>query len=313
MKSVKVFKDGIELKTIGYTIAADCVGDSIAKIKIGAEASIELICSIEEFDLWNKRKKGRNECSSRSLYGNIKFLSKEGELMFYGNLKKFFWYWASGLASVLDDTNVQLRFEAAGPGNVHSKVGNRDNKCVVCGGLDNLNRHHVVPYQYRRWLPKKYSTRNHFDVLVLCVFCHRMYETHAFEFKEELRKKYDVHSGNEEVIGVRPYSAKLAHTLYLHGDKLPEDRKQYFVDRISAENPNFVFTQENLKNLSAAWKNPAKIRLKEPHGKLIAEKLDNIDDFVIMWRKHFMDTMNPKFLPLDWVENKHKILKKGIL
>lgn len=311
---VKVFHNDIEVDTISYTVAADCVGDSIAIILVDAkEASIELKRTVEEFELYKSQKKSRQECTSRNLYGNIKFLSLKKDLMFYGTLKKLFWYWTRGIANIIDDRTVQLMFETAGPGNIHSKVGNRDNLCVVCGCSENLNKHHVVPYQYRKWLPKSYSVRNHFDVLATCVSCHRQYETSADFFKEELRKKYDVHSGNEEVIGVRPYAAKLAHTLYLHGDKLPEERKQYFHDMISSEIPDFVFTEENLKNLSEIWGKPTRIRLKEPHGKLIVDKLDNIDDFVIMWREHFINTMNPKYLPMDWVKNKQEILKKGIL
>jgi len=311
---VKVYHNGIELETISGNVAADCVGDSIATIMVGAkEASIELTCSMEEYRLSLVKKRGRDERASRHLYGNIKFLSQEGNLMFYGTYKRLFWYWSKGIATLIDDKTVQLTFPAAGPGNPHSKVGNRNNICVVCGSDENLNRHHVIPYQYRKWLPKAYSIRNHFDILSICIKCHRKYEIFAFEFKEELRKKYEVHSGNEEVVGVRSHAARLANTLAHFGDKIPKERQQQFRDKISAEFPDFVFTEENLKNLSDAWKNPTRIRLKEPHGKLIVEKLDNIDEFVVMWRGHFMDVMKPKFLPLDWIQNKHEILKKGIL
>jgi len=40
-----------------------------------------------------------------------------------------------------------------------------------------------------------------------------------------------------------------------------------------------------------------------PHGKEVIEKVmaeDGVGDFIKMWRKHFIDEMQPKFLPAGW-------------
>ena len=42
------------------------------------------------------------------------------------------------------------------------------------------------------------------------------------------------------------------------------------------------------------------------HGKVLLEKLggdESIPDFIKLWRKNFLDTMDPKFLPNNWSVN----------
>ena len=42
------------------------------------------------------------------------------------------------------------------------------------------------------------------------------------------------------------------------------------------------------------------------HGKVLIEKLggdDSIPEFIKLWRKHFLETMNPKYLPNNWSIN----------
>ena len=36
------------------------------------------------------------------------------------------------------------------------------------------------------------------------------------------------------------------------------------------------------------------------HGQLMVSKLDDIDKFIKMWRKHFIDNMAPNFMPRGW-------------
>ena len=42
---------------------------------------------------------------------------------------------------------------------------------------------------------------------------------------------------------------------------------------------------------------------KNLHGKFVVEKMkdhEELKDFILMWRRNFVDTMNPKFLPAAW-------------
>jgi hypothetical protein len=44
--------------------------------------------------------------------------------------------------------------------------------------------------------------------------------------------------------------------------------------------------------------------INKTHGELVVSRIDNIDDFMTSWRKHFIENNDSKYLPLDWsVEN----------
>jgi hypothetical protein len=50
---------------------------------------------------------------------------------------------------------------------------------------------------------------------------------------------------------------------------------------------------ENLMNLEF------KI-INRTHGELVVDKIEDIDEFMKSWRKHFIENNDCKFLPKDW-------------
>lgn len=66
------------------------------------------------------------------------------------------------------------------------------NICVCCGTTENLTKHHVVPYMYRKHLHNRFKNNNHHDVLPVCYECHRLYELTANDYKAELLYKYNI-------------------------------------------------------------------------------------------------------------------------
>ncbi|KAJ2373758.1 hypothetical protein H4S02_008752 [Coemansia sp. RSA 2611] len=46
--------------------------------------------------------------------------------------------------------------------------------------------HHVVPYQYRRYMDEAIKSRSSHDLLPVCIVCHDKYERHALQFKRHL-------------------------------------------------------------------------------------------------------------------------------
>jgi hypothetical protein len=36
------------------------------------------------------------------------------------------------------------------------------------------------------------------------------------------------------------------------------------------------------------------------HGEIVVSKLENIDEFMFTWRKHFIDNNECKYLPKNW-------------
>ena len=44
----------------------------------------------------------------------------------------------------------------------------------------------------------------------------------------------------------------------------------------------------------------------------IIQTPDDLDNFIIMWRKHFVEKMNPKFMPSDWDVERRTCQLKGV-
>ena len=50
--------------------------------------------------------------------------------------------------------------------------------------------------------------------------------------------------------------------------------------------------------------------LKRTHGEIVVSKIDNLQEFVQLWRKHFIENNECKFLPENWNIN-HEICLKS--
>ena len=68
-------------------------------------------------------------------------------------------------------------------------------------------------------------------------------------------------------------------------------------------NQNFFDFCTSLKKAKNNVKEISNQEFKNQHGKLVVEKLkDNqeIKDFILRWRKNFINKLNPQFLPQAW-------------
>lgn len=127
------------------------------------------------------RRTGSKTTTTNVLYDNCRALSPEGLHMFYCTKKLARSYIKKGLAEVLCEEPLvfRLKFIPKGPGS--PALPPRPNRCECCKTEDNLTRHHVVPYEYRKWFPLELkSHRSHDYVVPLCRKCHDEYEAHAF-------------------------------------------------------------------------------------------------------------------------------------
>lgn len=237
----------------------------------------------------------------RKIYGNCQVYSPDNILMFRCDEKRANWYLSRNLADVtiLSPLTIRLKFQPKGLGNHNKEFGLVEmvNRCVNCGSEEYLTRHHVVPYCYRRYFPLSLKSHNFHDVLSMCVECHEKYERKADELKNNLSKIYqspingELQSCKELVKYV-----KIAKTLSLNYNQIPKSRlinlkkeiKQYF--KISK------LTKEKIDEIS----NIKLFVVKKTHGEIVINKIDNLQDFVEMWRKHFVDNNECKYLPNTW-------------
>lgn len=231
--------------------------------------------------------------SQSEIYESYAMYSPEGEFMCFCNKKKANWYVNKNLANWLDDKKFQLIFEPNGKGKADNPYYTQEikNCCVVCGSEKELNKHHVVPYVFRSRLPLVYKESNHHDVLATCIDCHEAYEEQANLFKKQIADELNVSMENgmspEQIKNKKIISARKLIERIEMGEitGVPQDRIEFL--KIKANQPLFDY----VTNHGAAW--------ADEIMKIILEN-DQLYSFVKRWRKHFVDTMKPKFLPEYW-------------
>lgn len=237
--------------------------------------------------------------NTKSIYGNCCVLSPNDILMFRCNEKKAKWYLNRGLASIEKNypLTIKLNFEPNGLGNHNKSYGLQpiSNKCVNCGEIDNLTRHHVVPICYRKYFPIEIKSHNFHDVLPMCVTCHENYERKADILKRDLSIKYDapingIILNNYELIKY----IKMAKALI--NNKMPKNRSDELKNKIKEKFNYIKLTKKRIRKISSIKVSTSTIT----HGKIVISKIENIFDFIKMWREHFIENNECKYLPKNW-------------
>lgn len=247
---------------------------------------------------------GGLQYSDRPLYGNCLVRNPIGDAIFRCDLRKMKWYLSRDLAEQVQDSPpvIQLRFQPNGLGHLGDPffLTPRKNRCVVCGTDERLTRHHVVPRCYRRYFPEDYRRYGSYDVFAICVEHHEEYEDTVETYREVLVKEYGAPAGGiggraEPTIG-RAISA--AWALVRHKDKMPAWRIAE-LERIVKHEFGQELTEKDLRDIM--WRNRW---VGKSHGRLVMEQVngcyERLNAFMVRWRKHFVETMDPQFLPEHW-------------
>ena len=244
--------------------------------------------------------------ASCDIYGNYQVLNLNDQLIFRCDEKKFNWYLRKGLAEQIDDKTIKLTFIPGGPGikDCPSLLPERKNVCVVCGSIEKLNRHHVVPYCYRRYFPDWYKNHNHYDVLAICTDCHDRYEAEFASRKKRdlgLRYKAPIHGvGISQESLVKSRACRSAHAIRLHRDKMPHWRMESHLSIIRAYLGNEPTDGDIISLSDEGISRYCKGPYYRSHGEVVASGVSNIAAFVKEWRTHFVESMDPKYLPEGW-------------
>lgn len=236
----------------------------------------------------------------RKIYGNCQVISPEGILMFRCDEKKLNWYLSRDLAEIVDDDpkTIQLKFQPNGFGNHDKEYGLTimENKCVSCGTEEFLTRHHVVPYCYRKFFPTELKSHNFHDVLSLCVDCHEDYEYFAFKEKERLAGVYDAPINGETSTDRDLMRVKRMSYGILDNPNIPKKRLK--------EMKGIIREHFGLKRLrDSRIRKIAEMEIPSQtitHGQIVVSKLDDIQSFIQMWRQHFVNHSDCRFLPENW-------------
>lgn len=239
----------------------------------------------------------------KPLYGNCLITAPDGQALCRTGMKKINWYLHRNLGEIVSNEPVTLRlfFEPSGrKGSEHPyNTSFKENRCVSCGGGDKITRHHVVPYCFRKHFPEHMKRHQLHDILPLCVPCHDKYELVATEFKNKIAKELNIPICGTGVVSEKSYYPIMAaaKALLNQKHKLPESRREELFNKIK-EFYQREITQEDI--VSASLLKPFSYEMYKTFGQIVVEKLENIRDFIFKWRAHFIENMNPQYLPEYW-------------
>ena len=249
-------------------------------------------------------------------YGNCVIQAPDGVILCRTSEKKVRWYLSRDLAVKISDnpSTIRLRFEPSGRSGVGEaySFAVRQNICVACGTTRDLTRHHIIPYCYRRYMQDGLKEHSSYDVVMLCRHHHDLYETHAMEFKAQLAEKYGFVDKTPQNIDVPLVRAmKAARTIAAHGNKIPVER----LNSLKAEICDYLQIPHGevpIEQLSLLAEKPRKATLevleevypfpKSVIGKIIEK--NELKNFIVTWRQHFLDHVKPEFMPSYWDLNK---------
>ena len=243
-----------------------------------------------------KYQKERSYILEKKPYGNHRMLSIKGKFLAHVDTKRMNWYLDRDLAIMINNKDFQLTFVSKGDKDrgEYYKLA-LINNCVICGVEDNLTKHHVVPHQYRKYMPIKYKSKASFDVLCLCLYCHHEYEIISDEFKNELLVKYDIVDNTKDIQKVHKYHKTLNSE---HASQIPMEKKVKMVEHL--EEFFNASIEEILEVDGYEFESTTELLMKE---------IDDIEEFVIMWRKHFIEYAKPEYLPQEWYDEMHTVFR----
>jgi hypothetical protein len=254
----------------------------------------------------------------------------DGTHMFTCGEKKARWYLERKLAKKTSEDKIQLTFTPKGNGFESNEIFGksvRKSICVVTGVSEGLQRHHIVPYCYRTYFPEEYKSKNHHDVVLIHYEKHSEYELEATRYKDEIARMYDVKTIKEFNI---EYTGKLReagkknvmilnniHSLFKTYGKVSDKIKMEKLKMISRDteipleticNYNYLQIYKMYLLLKEAheydmYEFKGKNRIIYDHGYHVVQKLiaeDSIEEFVKLWRHHFINIMKPKYMPTGW-------------
>ncbi len=261
---------------------------------------------------------------------NWRVYHPSGKHMFTCGEKKANWYLERNLAILIGKKRIRFTFDPKGNGFENDEVFGRSVRiirCVVSGIGDDLQRHHIIPYCYRCYFPDEFKSKNHHDVVLINHDRHSEYEQYANQFKDDIATIFNVKTIAEYNT---EYSYKLRQvgkensillntmlSLFKCYKKMPDKiklEKLYFI----AEHTNIPFKKICNYNYLQLYKIYLHLkkdndilfamfkeenRIYYDHGYQVVKLLDTeekIIEFIKLWRNHFIEKMQPKYMPNGW-------------
>lgn len=279
----------------------------------------------------NKERNNILKVGSKNLNSeNWKVYHPSGRHMFTCGEKKARWYLERNLAKHIGKKKIALTFSPKGNGfedNEEFGRSIREARCVVTGIEDGLQRHHIVPYCYRSYFPEQFKSKNHHDVVLINHEIHSLYEQSANIFKDEIARIFHVKTIGEYNIDYtnklreigKPNSVILnaIHSIFKTYGRISQEMLMEKLQNVSKltgisfetlSQLNYIqlyklYLLFKVQHDKEIYDFKEEYRMQYDHGYHVVKQLDTeekIENFVKLWRNHFIETMQPKFMPNGW-------------
>lgn len=250
----------------------------------------------------------RNHTLQREYYGDYYCYHPDGTLMFLTSERRAEWYLTNDVCEQdpADPKRLVFKHTPKGYGHWGTHLHEywlkpKKNQCVVCGTKHDLTQHHVLPITLQRHYPNRSEDAGlrYHDMLLLCFDCHNEYEqkhAHAVYTKWE-----------RELDAVRHPQYKMDHKLAgavkrarsILANRLPWEVQRKLVTEIS-DLLDIPKDEVNLKKLACLRHKDTQVLIRDADfGEKVCAEWD-LGDLRRFWRKHFVDSMKPRFLPEGW-------------
>ena len=317
-----VDKNGQLIEMINQSIARRLIRQGFCDLLMIKPATVQFFDTIDnwnnnylkrrKFPVPSRTKESPHDMLKSVLYGNYHMQSPTGEEMFHTNAGRVLWYLTRDLIEIVGFNPPTLRFKnkTNGPGHINDDyyLTEKINQCVVCGCNKHLTRHHVVPKTYRIHFPMNVKGHSYHDILLVCSKCHRNYESEASKLKLQIMEEMGYSSKAIFYLEVE-HMIKLSKTLLKYGHEIPEPKKTEMYDKIRVYLNKQDISDEDLKGLTnkGVWYIPDDY---QSPSEFVASNITDLQAFAERWRRHFLETMEPKFLPKNWDEKKSVFAEK---
>lgn len=214
------------------------------------------------------------------------------------------WYLQKDIATIIckSPLTVQLKFDPdiTDKQREAARAVKKQSICCVCGErrMHQLTRHHIIPLCFRKHFPSHYKVSLGHDVLPLCHECHVIYNKSANEKTDKLFAE------NHSIFTQKQRTSFLKDILRLCKPlverlKIPPQRLM----ELNAELERAWEKQCSPEDIATTCLR--ELAQQKPAPLIYLQDVASLDDFIRAWRRHFIATMNPQFMPQGWEISLH--------
>lgn len=240
----------------------------------------------------------------KQIYDNCELYRPNGEFMSFCSKDRLKWYLSNNLGEIIEGKNnaIRLKFEPKYVSSNESTSIKRENKCYVCGAINELIKFRVIPTEYKKFFPEEWKSHNSIDLLPLCKECSRYASSYTQDLKDQLCEEYDIY--RDDFIDQDKTKLKQLSKKILGNRKYGVDSTK-LMDKIN-DLVGHVVTDEELNIYANCDTSKTYKGSKSPAEYIVNQVVqqNKLKEFIRRWKDFFVDNMKPYDLPEDFFNDR---------